>query len=193
MEDFNEYIEEVEYLSSEHQNILNDTENLPSDYFSTNDRKKLRYLLTEFKRLIGKFEYTSKSNDLINISMDNYLPVAQTQFGDDLKSYDLRFDSGASDFIRCIWAYTCSLYLTSQEFECNHPNLLMFDEPKQQDISINHFRSFLTELSGYTGVQTLLFASFENSDESFKNATEGLDFNLRYIDKKLIKPLTIDE
>ncbi|MDE5422120.1 AAA family ATPase [Ancylomarina sp. DW003] len=193
LEDFNEYIEEVEYLSSEHQNILNDTENLPSDYFSTNDRKKLRYLLAEFKRLIGKFEYTSKSNDLINISMDNYLPVAQTQFGDDLKSYDLRFDSGASDFIRCIWAYTCSLYLTSQEFECNHPNLLMFDEPKQQDISINHFRSFLTELSGYTGVQTLLFASFENSDESFKNATEGLDFNLRYIDKKLIKPLTIDE
>lgn len=189
LEDFNEYIEEIEDLSSEHQQILSDTEKLPNDYFSTSDRKKLGHLLQEFKRLIGEFEYTSKSNDLISISMDNYLPVAQTQFGEDLKSYDLRFDSGASDFIRCIWAYTCSLYLTSKKYNCNHPNLLMFDEPKQQDISINHFRNFLTELSGYKEVQTLLFASFENSDESFKTATQGLDFTFRYIDKKLIKPI----
>lgn len=189
LEDFNELVEEIEDLSSEHEQILSDTKKLPSDYFSSNDRKKLGYLLQEFKRLIGKFEYTSKSNDLVSISMDNYLPVAQTQFGDDLKSYDLRFDSGASDFIRCIWAYTCSLYLTSKQFDSNHPNLLMFDEPKQQDISINHFRSFLTELSGYNEVQTLLFASFENSDESFRTATQGLDFTFRYIDKKLIKPI----
>lgn len=190
LEDFNEFIEEIELLSNEYQAILSEMENLPSDFFSINDRKKLDYLLQEFKRLIEIFDYTSKSNDLIDISMDNYLPVAQTKFGEDLKSYDLRFDSGASDFIRCIWAYTCSLFLTSKQFNCNHPNLLMFDEPKQQDISIDHFRSFLTELSGYRGVQTLLFASFENSDESFKTATQGLDFNLKYIDKKLIKPIT---
>jgi hypothetical protein len=68
----------------------------------------------------------------------------------------------------------------------------MFDEPKQQDISLSHFRSFLTELSSYSGVQILLFASFENSDESYQIATEGLDYNLVYIDKKLIKPLNID-
>lgn len=189
LEDFNEFIEDIEKLSSEYEQILSGTEKLPSDYFSSSDRNKLSYLLKEFKRLIDRFEYTSKSNDLIDISMDNYLPVAQTQFGEDLKSYDLRFDSGASDFIRCIWAYTCSLYLTSKQFGGNHPNLLMFDEPKQQDISISHFRSFLTELSSYNEVQTLLFASFENSDESFETATEGLDFTFRYIDKKLIKPI----
>lgn len=188
-EEFNDYKEEIESLSAQHERLLRDTENLPKDYFSISDRKKLTFLQQEFKRLLAKFEYTSKSNDLISISMDNYLPVAQTQFGDDLKSYDLRFDSGASDFIRCIWAYTCSLHLTSNQFGGNHPSLLMFDEPKQQDISISHFRSFLTELSGYENVQTLLFASFENSDESFKNATEGLDFKFNYIDKKLIKPL----
>jgi len=192
LEDFNEYVEEIEILSIEHQKNLADTKKLPSDYFSSTDRKKLGHLLQEFRRLIEKFEYTSKSNDLISISMDNYLPVAQTQFGDDLKSYDLRFDSGASDFIRCIWAYTCSLYLTSKQYDCNHPNLLMFDEPKQQDISIEHFRSFLTELSGYNGVQTLLFASFENSDDSFNTATKGLNFAFRSIDKKLIKPIVND-
>jgi hypothetical protein len=66
----------------------------------------------------------------------------------------------------------------------------MFDEPKQQDISLDHFRSFLKELSSYIGVQIILFASFENSDESYQIATKELDFNLVFIDKKLIKPIT---
>lgn len=189
LEDFNELIEEAKQLSSEHEQLLKDTDKLPSDFFSVSDRKKLDYLLQQFKRLLAEFDYKSKSSDFIDISRDNYLPVAQKQFGDDLKSYDLRFDSSASDFIRCIWAYTCSLYLTSNHFEANHPKLLMFDEPKQQDISLIHFRSFLSELSSYRGAQILLFASFENSDESYEIATKGLNFNLVYIDKKLIKPI----
>ncbi|MCC4228517.1 hypothetical protein [Zunongwangia profunda] len=65
----------------------------------------------------------------------------------------------------------------------------MFDEPKQQDMSINDFTSFLNELSTYKTAQTLLFASFENSDETFNKATEGIDFHLNYIDDKLIKPI----
>ncbi len=192
LDDFNEYLDEAKHLSYEHEQLLKDSENLPKDFFSTTDRKKLDYLLSHFKRLLSEFDYKSKSSDFIDISMDNYLPVAQKQFGDDLKSYDLRFDSSASDFIRCIWAYTCSLYLSSNHFNANHPKLLMFDEPKQQDISLSHFRSFLTELSSYSGVQILLFASFENSDESYQIATAGLDFNLVHIDKKLIKPIDDD-
>lgn len=188
-EDFNELLDEAKQLSFEHEKLLKDTEKLPSDFFSVNDRKKLDYLLSQFKRLLTVFDYKSKSTEFIDISMDNYLPVAQKQFGEDLKSYDLRFDSSASDFIRCIWAYTCSLYLTSDHFNANHPKLLMLDEPKQQDISLDHFKSFLKELSSYSGVQILLFASFENSDESYQIATKGLDFNLVYIDKKLIKPI----
>ena len=189
LEEFDELVEDAKQLSSEYEQLLKNTEKLPNDFFSILDREKLDYLLSQFKRLLGVFDYKSKSNDYIHISMDNYLPVAQKQFGDDLKSYDLRFDSSASDFIRCIWAYTCSLYLTSNKFGANHPKLLMFDEPKQQDISLNHFRSFLKEISSYKDIQTLLFASFENSDESYATATEGLDFHLVYIDKKLIKPI----
>ena len=191
LEDFNELIDEAKQLSREHEQLLKDLENLPKDFLSIDDRKKLDYLSGQFKRLLSVFDYKSKSNDYITISMDNYLPLAQ-KGGDANLSYDLKFDSSASDFIRCIWAYTCSLFLTSNNFNANHPNLLMFDEPKQQDISLNHFRSFLTELSGYNGTQILLFASFENSDESYQVATKDLDFNLIYINKKLIKPLDND-
>lgn len=191
LEDFNELVDEAKQLSREHEQLLKDLENLPKDFLSTEDRKKLDYLSIQFKRLLSNFDYKSKSNDFITISMDNYLPLAQ-KGGDANLSYDLKFDSSASDFIRCIWAYTCSLYLTSNQFNTNHPNLLMFDEPKQQDISLSHFRSFLTELSSYEEVQILLFASFENSDESYQTATKDLEFNLVFIDKKLIKPINND-
>lgn len=189
LEDFNDFIDEIKILSKKQEQLLRDSDNLPTDYFSLNDRKKLDYLLQEFKRLLTKFDYKSKSNNKISLSLENYLPVAQKEFGDDLQSYDLRFDSSASDFIRCIWAYTCSLFLTSKKFNGNHPNLLMFDEPKQQDISLNHFSSFLNELSSLTNLQTIVFASFENSDDSYLQATKGLDFKLNYIEKKLIKPI----
>ena len=67
--------------------------------------------------------------------------------------------------------------------------LLIFDEPKQQDMAISNFKSFLTELSQFKEQQVLVFASFENSDSSFAEATQGLNFTLNRIEEKLIKPI----
>lgn len=191
LEDFHELTDEVALLSKRYEQLLIDEKNLPDDYFSENDNAKLKKLGKEFRRLVKLFGYRSKSDKYIAISKDNYLPVTQQQFGSG-SSYNLKFDSSASDFIRCIWAYTCSLYLTSLKFGGNHPKLLMFDEPKQQDISMDHFRTFLSELSTYKNAQTILFASFEESDEAYAQATKGLaprDFKLNYIKKRLIKPI----
>jgi len=188
LEEFDDLKDELKQLSKKYENLLKAEEKLPRDFYSPLDRAKLSTLEADFKKLLTIFDYKSKSNDFISISLDNYLPVAQKQFGDDL-TYNLRFDSSASDFIRCIWAYTCSLYLTSLKYSANHPKLLIFDEPKQQDISLYHFSSFLTELASYKDAQTILFASFENSDDSYLQATKDLDFHLIYIDKKLIRPI----
>ena len=79
---------------------------------------------------------------------------------------------------------------TSKLFNTNHPRLLMLDEPKQQDISMDNFRSFLSELSKFESEQVLLFASFENSDDAFALATHGLKFNLVNIGQKLIKQIS---
>ena len=71
----------------------------------------------------------------------------------------------------------------------NHPNLLMFDEPKQQDMSEDGFRTFLKKLSDFNSEQVLVFASFENKEESFYSATDGLSYNLICIEDKLIKTI----
>ncbi|GEM55337.1 hypothetical protein B0A58_11645 [Flavobacterium branchiophilum NBRC 15030 = ATCC 35035] len=187
LEDFAELKEELSSLSNKWKKILEDQEKLKKDTFSPNDISKLKSLSDNFKSLLSAFNYSSKAINDIAISDENYLPLAKKP-NDDLV-YNIRFDSSASDFVRSIWAYTCSLYKTSNEKHGNHPNLLMFDEPKQQDLSINDFTSFLKELATYKNAQTLLFASFENSDETFEKATSDIEFHLNYIDEKLIKPI----
>jgi hypothetical protein len=56
-------------------------------------------------------------------------------------------------------------------------------------LAISDFKIFLNELSSYKEGQVLLFASFENSDETFKNATENIEFKLNHIKDRLIMPI----
>lgn len=187
LESFSPLLEDLKNLSVEYENLLNDESKLPKDFFSALDRQKLQTLKDNFIRLLRIFNYQSKPFDAIRISQDTYLPVAQKTDADQF--YNIKFDSSASDFIRCIWAYTTALLKTSIAYDTNHPGLLVFDEPKQQDMSKDSFRNFLIELSKFTEQQVILFASFENSDSSFAEATEGLAFSINKIDGLLIKPI----
>lgn len=188
IESFSLLIDDLKNLSQEYGRILNAESNLPRDFFSALDRQKLSTLKGNFIQLLKDFNYQSKPFDAIQISQDSYLPVAQKT--DAEQFYNIKFDSSASDFIRCIWAYTTALLKTSITYETNHPGLMIFDEPKQQDMSKDSFRSFLIELSKFTNQQVLLFASFENSDNSFEEATQGLAFSINKIEELLIKPIS---
>ncbi|GAQ15680.1 kinesin-related protein K4 [Myroides odoratimimus] len=186
IENFNLLIEELKDLSSEYSKLLSDESKLPKDFFSDLDRRKLDTLKTNFINYLQIFSYQSKPFEAIKISPETYLPLAQKS--DAEQFYNIKFDSSASDFIRCIWAYTTALLKTSISFKTNHPRLVIFDEPKQQDMSKESFRSLLTELSKFTNEQILVFASFENSDTSFDEATEGLAFKYNKIEQLMITP-----
>ncbi len=188
IDEFAQLIEELKALSKELDRILSREKDLPKDFFSPEDRKKLASLQETFIALLRKFNYQSKPFEAIKISTDNYLPVAQKMVGEQL-FYNIKFDSSASDFIRCLWSYYTAIFKTAVTYQTNHPMLLIFDEPKQQDMAIGNFKSFLTELSQFQQQQILVFASFENSDSSFAEATQGLNFSLNRIEEKLIKPL----
>ena len=188
IEEFAQLVDELTALSKELDRILSREKGLPKDFFSAEDRNKLALLQENFIALLRKFNYQSKPFEAIKISTDNYLPVAQKMVGEHL-FYNIKFDSSASDFIRCLWSYYTAIFKTSVTYQTNHPMLLIFDEPKQQDMAIGNFRSFLTELAQFQQQQVLVFASFENSDSSFAKATHGLKFSLNRIEEKLIKPI----
>lgn len=188
IEDFAQLIEELKALSKEWERILSIEKDLPKDFFSPLDRRKISSLQENFIALLKEFNYESKPFEAIRISNDNYLPLAQKMIGEQL-FYNIKFDSSATDFIRCQWSYYTAILKTSVAFQTNHPMLLIFDEPKQQDMAIVNFKSFLSKLSQFKAQQILVFASFENSDDSFNEATRGLEFSLNRIENKLIKPL----
>jgi DNA repair exonuclease SbcCD ATPase subunit len=186
LENFNPLIEDLKNLSSEYENLLNKEKDLPKDFFSDLDRQKLGTLKNNFINLLRLFKYQSKPFEAIRISTDTYLPLAQKT--DAEQFYNIKFDSSASDFIRCIWAYTTALLQTSIQYNTNHPKLIILDEPKQQDMSKESFRSLLVELSKFKEQQVLVFASFENSDASFDEATKGLVFKYNKIEQLMISP-----
>lgn len=184
--EFNELKDKLQNLSNEYAKLVYQKKSIAASSYSVNDINKIKDFESYFKTALTDFEYESKPISTIRISTDDYLPLTQLETGE---KYNIRFDSSASDFIRCLWAYYIALMQTSLKDNGNHPNLLMFDEPKQQDMSEDGFRTFMRKLSEFTSEQILVFASFENKDESFQSATEGLTYNLIHIKEKLIKPL----
>lgn len=189
LNDFEKIKTEILSLSIDWERIKSIEKKLPKDFYSNLDREKIISLESSFLGLLSTFNYSSQSGERIRISMDKYLPVVETTLGEDkIKQYDIKYDSSGSDFVRAIWAYTCSLKKVSDIYDTNHPKLLMLDEPQQQSASIDDFRKLLTELSSYKNIQVLVFASFNNSDDDYDYSTQGLDFNLIHIKGKIVKP-----
>lgn len=182
--------QQFQLLSEQFAQIIMKEKDIPKNVYSEIDISKINLLQTTFLKLIKDFNYSSKPFKAIKISPEKYLPVAQKVEGENLY-YNIKFDSSASDFIRCLWAYYISLMHVSISKNGNHPEFLMFDEPKQQDMSINDFRKLLDILSKYKEQQIIVFASFENSDKTFQETTLNLNFNLIEITKKLVKPLNV--
>lgn len=190
-EDFDELKRDFMLLSLDWKLLKSKEANLPNDFFSTEDRKKISDLNSMFLSLLGMFGYTSQSGNRIKISMDNYLPIVETQINDEkTKQYNIKYDSSGSDFVRAIWAYTCALKKVGNIHSTNHPNLLILDEPQQQSAAIDAFRNFLKELSQYQNGQVLVFASFNNSDQDYTNSVQGIQhFKLNRILDKIVKPI----
>ena len=107
--------------------------------------------------------------------------------GPELGGQQLRNMQSASDLVRSIWAYSCGLYLTSKKFGANHPGFLLFDEPAQQSMANLDFKEFFKELESYTDGQILLFASFNNSEDEYKDSISDIsNFTYKKIDNRLL-------
>lgn len=156
-------------LSSRWEEVLGN-EKKYSKELSNDDMNKVFFWEQVFKKLLTKFNYRSKPINDINISRENFLPVVDR--------YSLKFDSSASDFIRAIWSYTLSLQATSEEYEGNHPNFFMLDEPGTQETANNDLRTLMELLSLKKDCQSLVFCSFKQSQSSYIECTNGVAFSL---------------
>lgn len=169
-----------EAIKEEWRGYLSRQEALPKDYFSELDKKKLKYFEKEFLGLLETFSFSSINTDEITISHDKYTPI--------VSGFDIKFDSSASDNIRLIWSYVIAIYKTSQNFSGNHPGLIVFDEPGQQQMAIKSQKQLFEVLSNTKG-QSIVGTSLE--PEEIKEMTRNLSLNVIDLGEDyIIKPLS---
>lgn len=105
------------------------------------DQKKIYKFQSNFRKLLKEFGYTSTDIASIKLSQDKYLPISD--------GFHLIYDSAGSDFIRAVWAYFVSLYITSSEVNGNHPGIFVLDEPFQQQVSDLSIAQFVESIKEY--------------------------------------------
>jgi|SRR5690625_575854 len=169
-----------EEIKEEWRNFLSRQEALPKDYFSEQDKRKLTYFENAFIKLLDSFIFSSINTTDITISEDKYTPI--------VSGFDIKFDSSASDNIRLIWSYIIAIYKTSKHFSGNHPGLIVFDEPGQQQMDVKSQKQLFKVLSKAKG-QAIVGTSLE--PEEIAEITKNLDINVIDLgDDYIIRPLT---
>ncbi len=181
-----ELVNQIYLISNEYKLLKGNESSVIKEYHSASDRDKLLTFENAFKNMLTKFGFTSKPVSTIKISSEKYTPVYEIKHENGLnRQVDIRFESSASDFVRAQWAYYTSLLKTSIAKKGNHFLVLLFDEPQQQSASTTSLKSFLKELETYKDEQIIVLASFQNSEDDYKEATEGLEyFNVIDLAKK---------
>ena len=101
-------------------------------------------------------------------------------------------ESSASDFVRLIWSYLLSIYQTSAHSTVNgnHLGILLLDEPGQHSTATKSQQALFQLLSSETGLQSIVAASFDDSDATYKEATSNVQFKLIQLGDKSISPVT---
>lgn len=190
--DLSEVSEQIENLLSKHlllskeyakcQSSINDLSKFSVSY---QDNQKITIFEQLFRGLASRFGYRSAKVEEISINENTLIPYLQ---GLELREYstDIKSDSSASDFVRLIWAYLISIYKVSDQNKGNHPGILLFDEPAQHSMGLDSVNQMLKELSTTAGLQSIVAASFDQSDATFEESTTGVDFHLVRLPRKLI-------
>jgi hypothetical protein len=151
---------------------------------TTGDEFKIRSLKNSLTSQLEAYGFRSLEPRSIDVSPKTYRPNHE--------GFDLGFDLSASDMIRVIWAYLFSFMEVSREFQANHPQLLIFDEPRQQEAARFSFQQLLKRAAenGAAGSQ-VIFATSEEEDD-LRSMLTGLPHQMTSIPRgeKLIKPRT---
>ncbi|TGB11516.1 ATP-binding protein [Streptomyces sp. MZ04] len=149
---------------------------------TTSDELKIRSLKNSLTSQLEVYGFRSLEPRSIDISTKTYRPSHE--------GFDLGFDLSASDMIRVIWSYLFSFMEVSREFQTHHPQLLIFDEPRQQEAARFSFQQLLKRAAenGSAGSQ-VIFATSEEEDD-LTSMLMGLPHQMTSVPRgeKLIKP-----
>lgn len=156
---------------------------LPSEYFSSEDKEKLDALSECFATNVEKFGYRSSGVSRLRISQDNYRPVCD--------DFEVAFGASASDNIRLIWAYTLALFQISLSFGGKHWGVLIYDEPEQQKMKEASSDTLYTEIAKMQRDELQVIIATSASIDVTKRRLDNLPHNWLEFDEKVIRPINV--
>ena len=162
---------------------------MPKEAYNAADIERISRFQLNFRANAGSFGYESAPIREVEIGKDTLVPCLAQMELREIRT-DIKSDSSASDFIRLIWSYLLALHQTSvtPTSRGNHPGLLMFDEPGQHSMAVDSQHALLKQLASETGLQSIVAASFDEAEEVFRQATQGITYTLIEWDGKLLRP-----
>lgn len=173
--------ETLEELSVRYRDVRAELKALSEVGQSAEDAAKLKSLESLLDEQLRAYRFLSLDPDSIRISPTKYVPVRE--------GFNLGHDISASDMVRLIWAFLLGLLELARENETNHPGLLMFDEPRQQDAAEVSFRELLRRASSAGDAdQQVIFATSEDP-ASLAGMLAGVPHTMRAFDGLVITPL----
>ena len=135
--------DELRKIAAEWAAATNALRLLPTDELTVADKRKLEHLEKAIRRHLGRYGFRSFQPGEISLSSDNFRPlVLRTENGEAVEK-EINFEVSASDAIRLKWAYYLSCLELMSDFSVNHPGLVVFDEPGQQEIESASLFDFL--------------------------------------------------
>lgn len=170
---------ELQAISSRHKALLDERNSLPDDRFSEADKTKLTVLTRLIREQAAAYGFTTFPANEIDIAEDTFRPEKQ--------GFEIGFELSASDAIRLKWAYQLALLELSRNQPTNHPGVLFFDEPRQQETkkaSVQHL--FERAVSAKDSGQQVIFATSEDR-EQVEGFLRGLSCSLVAFDGKIVQ------
>lgn len=162
---------------------------MPKEVYSAADIERINHFQLNFRANAGSFGYESAPIREVEIGKDTLVPCLAQMELREIRT-DIKSDSSASDFVRLIWSYLLALHQTSATLTSpgHHPGLLMFDEPGQHSMAVDSQHALLKQLASETNLQSIVAASFDEAEEVFRQATQGIKYTLIEWDGKLLRP-----
>lgn len=192
---------------------------MPGNYYSAADQAKYSLFEKMFRANISAFDYHSADINDIEFNRENLLPYlskielreingkrqpfntsatkepsasAIERNDDNPKGKgNIARESSASDFVRLIWSYLLSIYQTSSHptVNGNHLGFLLLDEPGQHSMATKSQQALFQLLSSEKGLQSIVAASFDDSEATYQEATSNVEFELIQLGDKSISPI----
>jgi prepilin-type processing-associated H-X9-DG protein len=175
-------IDELRSIAAEWAALQDRLVRVAKDDLSDADRRKASDLQDTIGRHLTRYGFKSFQPSEIHLSQDNFRPLVHARKDDEIVETEIGFEVSASDAIRLKWAYYLAMLSISRRNATDHPGLVIFDEPGQQEIETPSLTSFLEwSAENLTDRQQVVVATSEPR-QSIDQILHGHRANVMYFD-----------